>query len=400
MVPSYRFVQIVMLVCSLFFDPASVSATDLQPPKEPIPPSYFGLHFHHLNGGTPWPDMPVPEWRIWDAYVTWHDLEPYRNQWRFQRLDAYVALAEQHGTGILLPLGMAPAWASARPPADNVEPKNIDDWRDFVRTVVTRYKGRIQAYEIWNEPNLKTFWTGTMDQMVELTKEAAAIIHSVDPKALVVSPSVTATYGTAWLADFLRKGVGQYVDVIGYHFYITPKMPEDMPAFIQTVRKIMADNGLGNKPLWDTETGWLKPSHFDSDEEAAGVLARAYTVVWATGGVQRFYWYAWDNHIVTIQTTKEDHTVTPAGYAYKVIQEWLTGAQMDSCTCGADLWTCQLDKLGKKEWMVWDPQGKRKFDVPKDWHVDSVTPLIHDKRALNGSSVDIGPTPVLLTGRS
>jgi Glycosyl hydrolases family 39 len=389
----FRRLIILMLIPGLLLN--SAFAVDLTTPAESIPASYFGMHFHHLNAETPWPDMPVPEWRIWDAYVTWHDLEPYRNQWRFDRLDGYVALAEKHGTGILLPLGMSPTWASARPPADNAEPANMDDWRIFVRTVVTRYKGRIQAYEIWNEPNLKTFWTGTMDQMVSLTKEAAAIIHSVDPKALVVSPSVTATYGTSWLADFLKKGVGQYVDVIGYHFYITPKMPEDLPDFVHSVRQILKDNGLADKPLWDTETGWLEPSHFESEEEAAGVLARAYVLMWASG-VQRFYWYAWDNRHVTVKTTKEDHTVTQAGYAYKVIQEWLVGAKMNGCSENSGTWSCQLDRSGRKYWIVWSAQGNRKFDAPKAWRVGSVKPLLHDAHPMSGSSVDIGPVPTLL----
>src|SRR5580658_6509043 len=107
---------------------------------------------------------------------------------------------------------MPPALASAHPPADNAEPANLDDWRTYVRTVVSRYKGRIEAYEIWNEPNLRDFWTGTLDQMLTLTKEASQIIHSVDPKALVVSPSATADYGIPWLSEFLNKGGGQYVD--------------------------------------------------------------------------------------------------------------------------------------------------------------------------------------------
>jgi hypothetical protein len=394
MYPSFRrFMILLFIILPISFN--SSFAIDLQTPAEAIPASYFGLHFHHMNDGTPWPDMPVPEWRIWDAFVTWHELEPYKGQFRFNRLDAYVAIAEKHGTGILLPLALCPPWASARPPADNAEPANMDDWRTFVRTVVTRYKGRIQAYEIWNEPNLKTFWTGTMDQMVALTKEAATIIHSVDPKALVVSPSVTATYGTPWLSDFVKKGVGQYVDVIGYHFYITPKMPEELPEFVHSVRQILADNGLGNKTLWDTETGWLQPSHFESDETAAGVLARAYILMWASG-VQRFYWYAWDNHHVTVQTTKEDHTVTQAGYAYKVIQEWLVGAKMEGCSGNSGTWSCELNRPERKFWIVWSAEGNRKFEVPKAWKVGSVKPLLHDSHPLTGSSVDISPTPILL----
>src|SRR5262250_2417953 len=84
------------------------------PPVTTIPPSYFGMHFHHfLNGATTWPDMPVPEWRLWDAYVTWPDIEPARGQWHFGKLDKYVSIAEQHSAGILLPLGMSPSWASS-----------------------------------------------------------------------------------------------------------------------------------------------------------------------------------------------------------------------------------------------------------------------------------------------
>lgn len=354
--------------------------------------------------------MPVPTWRLWDADVTWADLQPNKGQWNFERLDRYVSLAQQHGTSILLPLGGSPTWASARPqvrtnyqPGFTAEPANMDDWRAFVRTVVSRYKGRIQAYEIWNEPNLKDFWTGTTDQMLALTKEASQIVHSVDPHAIVVSPSATADYGIPWLAEFLKKGGGQFVDVIGFHFYVNPHtlLPEDMVPVIQSVQQVVSDIGLVNKPVWNTETGWLNPARFESDEFAAGFLARAFILSWAAG-VQRFYWYAWDNRSLAIVTYKEDsHTITPAGYAYKVTEQWLVGAQMDGCTESADhTWTCQLNRAGRKEWIVWNPQGSHKFDVPRAWHVSSVTPLLHDRFSLNAASIEVGPVPTLLTGRS
>jgi hypothetical protein len=390
----------------------STFAADLQTPKVAIPRSYFGLHIHHLASPapTPWPSIPVPQWRLWDANVTWPDLEPSKGQWRFEKLDGYVSLAQQHSTGILLTLGGSPVWASARPnvlsnyyPGFTAEPANIEDWRTFVRTVASRYKGRIQAYEIWNEPNLEEFWTGTTDQMLTLTKEASQIIRSVDPNAIVVSPAATAEYGIPWVAEFLKKGGGQYVDVIGFHFYVNPHtlLPEDMVPIIQRVRQVISDNGLGNKPLWNTETGWLEPARFDSDELAAGFLARAYILSWAAG-VQRFYWYAWDNRSMAIVTYKKDeHTITPAGYAYNVMEQWLVGARIDGCTESADhSWTCQLNRSGKKEWIVWNPQASRKFDVPGAWNVKSATPLLHDRRSLNGASIEIGPTPTLLTGRS
>jgi len=400
-------VQVLVLTIAVLLNP--VFAADLQPPAAAIPGTYFGLHIHHLESATPtpWPSMPVPTWRLWDAGVNWPDLEPDKLQWRFDRLDRYVSLAEKHGTSVLLPLGGSPPWASARPAAPSpyqagfsAEPANLDDWRTYVRTVVSRYKGRIRAYEIWNEPNLKDFWSGTTDQMVALTKEASQIIHAVDPKAIVVSPSATADFGIPWLVEFLKKGGGQYVDVIGYHFYVA-KLPEELVPLIQRVQQVISENGLASKPLWNTEMGWIAASRPDSEEVAGGVLARAYILAWATG-VQRFYWYAWDNQSMGITTYNEaEHRVTAAGRAYESVQQWLVGARMDSCTESAEHnWTCQLSRAGKKQWLVWNPQGNHKFDVPTAWRVRSVTPLLHERRSLTGPSIDIGPVPALLTGRS
>jgi len=399
----------VVLMHGLFLN--SVLFADVPTPTATIPASYFGLHIHHLAYPvpTPWPSMPVPQWRLWDASVNWPNLEPNKGQWQFETLDRFVLLAQQHGTGLLLPLGGSPRWASARPnvpsnysPGFTAEPANLEDWRTYVRMVVTRYQGRIQAYEIWNEPNLRDFWTGTTDQMLTLTREASQIIHTLDPHALVVSPSATADYGIPWLAEFLQKGGGQYVDVIGYHFYLKPQqMPEELLPFVQKVRQVLSENNLDDKPLWNTESGWLRGAPFPSEEDAGGFLARAYIVAWAAG-VQRFYWYAWDNGGMGIVTYNEtEHTMTPAGHAYQDIEQWLVGARMEGCAeSGEHIWTCQLNRSGQKEWLVWNPLGNRRFEVPAAWHARSATLLLHERRPLRESSIDIGPVPTLLSAHS
>jgi hypothetical protein len=267
--------------------------------------------------------------------------------------------------------------------------------------VVSRYKGHIQAYEIWNEPNLTGFWSGSTDQMLTLTREASQIIRNIDPKALVVSPSATTAAGIPWLTEFLKKGGGPYVDVIGFHFYVEPQFPpEEMVPLIQRVRHVLVENGVADKPVWNTETGWLPPAIFDSEELAAAFLARAYLVVWAAG-VQRFYWYAWDNQYVRLVTYKKDtRTITPAGRTYEIIQRWIVGTTMSDLTESADqTWTCHLQRNGKSQWIVWNPQRSHKFDVPKNWNVASATLLLQDAHPLQGTSIDIGPVPTLLTGQ-
>jgi Glycosyl hydrolases family 39 len=376
----------------------------LNAPAETIPPSFFGMHIHRAASTTPWPAVPVGEWRLWDAYVTWPYLEPKRGQFQFNILDKYVALAHEHNTGVLLPLALSPAWASARPleksvyqPGSAAEPNNIEDWRVFVRTIATRYKGQIDAYEIWNEPNLPQFCSASVDQVVNLTREASRIIHQVDPRAVVVSPSATETKGVAWLAEFLRKGGGQYVDVIGYHLYVNPQPPEAMLPLIDQIRQTMVDQGQGAKPIWNTEVNWFSPKPFPSQEMAAAYLARSYVLNWAAG-VQRVYWYAWDNQAVGVRTTEQDgRTLTPAGRAYGTVSQWLVGAQMGGCSQNADhTFICELRRNESPSWIVWNPDGMRTFEVPQSWHIDKFTPLLDSSQPLRGSTVSVGPAPVLL----
>jgi hypothetical protein len=378
----------------------------LVPPSEPIPASLFGMHIHNAGGTTAWPSVPIAEWRLWDARVSWPQIEPKEDQYRFEALDGYLSLAKEHNTDVLLPLGLSPQWASARPlekstyqPGYAAEPRDTEYWRDYVTRVATHCKGRIHTYEIWNEPNFKPFWTGDTDQMVTLTREASQIIHRIDPEASVVSPSATTSSGVDWLSTFLSHGGGQYVDVIGYHFYDAPHPPEDMVVLIQKVKQVMADNGAGDKPLWNTETGWPYPRPFPSDDLAAAYLARAYILNWAAG-VKRLYWYAWDNHgWVSLETTEKDsQTLTSAGRAYGIIETWLVGARMDSCNEDSDhTWACQLTRDGATEWIVWNTEGTRDFSVPSSWRATNVTPLLGELHAIAGTSLQINQVPELLT---
>ena len=169
-----------------FSSPLALTAS-----KQTIPASLFGMHVQHSD--KTWPNLAFHGWRLWDSDVTWGYLEPQAGVWKFERLDRYVALAATKKVEILLTLGQTPRWASARPddesPYENpgwpAEPARLKDWRNYVRTVATRYQGKIHHYEIWNEPDLKQFYTGSVDKMVELAREAYTIIKQVDPTNVV-----------------------------------------------------------------------------------------------------------------------------------------------------------------------------------------------------------------------
>jgi hypothetical protein len=371
------------------------------------------MHIHRAAISTPFPTTPWPAisfgtQRLWDAGVIWPALEPKKGQWHFEKLDANVTLAEAHNVQILLTLGQSPTWASARPlepssygPGAAAEPANIEDWKNYIRTVATRYKGRIRYYEIWNEADLLKYYSGTVDQMVRLAQEAYATIKEVDPTVKLVSPSGSAHgFPIPWLEQYLIKGGATYADVIGYHFYVVPGPPEAMVSTIRNVRQTMTNYGISNKALWNTEAGWAKPKVFSSDSEASAYVARSYILNWAAG-IDRFYWYAWDNHTwVTLEMTEPDSaTLKPAGIAYAEVQKWIVGAKVLSCDQDAQgTWLAHITRGNDYNgFIVWNPDKTVNFAIPKEWNVKQMKDLKGSTTNITGTSqLNIGIAPALL----
>jgi len=383
----------------------------LSPSSDPIPQTYFGMHIHRATTTTEWPSVPFGSWRLWAAAVNWLKLQPGRGVWEFGTLDRCLDLAQKHHVPIILTLGRTPQWASARPeetagsprnpaPGGAAPPKNLSDWQNYVRILATRYKGRIEAFEIWNEPNLKNFYSGSPEEMITLAREAYSIIKEVDPSALVVSPSAVGPTGAAWMDRYFELGGAKYADIVGYHFYSGAAEPEAMLVRIREVQGVMAKYKV-NKPLWDTENGccFPVPKSFKSDREKSAYVARAYILDWAAG-VRRLYWYAWDNQELSIPFTESDdiHTL-PAALAYTEIEQWLLGARMRSC--GQDrrgTWMCQLSLNSRhRAWILWNPGGHVEFEVPKAWGVGFLKQLDQEKRSFDRTAkVDVDFSPVLL----
>jgi hypothetical protein len=74
---------------------------------------------------------------------------------------------------------------------------------------------------------------------------------------------------------------------------------------------------------------------------------------------------------------------------------------MDGCQQDSNhTFVCRLNRDGSAQWIVWNPDGVRNFEIPASWHAASVTPLLEQSRAITGTTENIGPSPVLLTASS
>jgi hypothetical protein len=356
-----------------------------------------------VSGGVPWPTAKFGTLRLWDSGTSWTSLEPQQGVWNWQPLDIWVAAAEQHGVeDILLTLGQTPPWASTNPDDVNyigagapAPPTDNQYWRDYITAVAQRYKGRIRYYEIWNEPNDPTYYTGTVAELAELTAEAYSIIKSVDPDNTVLSP---AAYAPGYLNQLLQAGIAQNVDMIAYHFYETP--PEAAATDIANVNLVMAANGVGAIPLWATE-GASGDNTTAPESLAAAYLVRKYLVHLAFGSI-RFDWYAWGKATTFCVGTEENdpQVLTEAGRAFGILLNWLHGASLTGASIDASgTWQIELILAGVNHGMiVWNPTATVQFAIPSTLHSVSQHDIFGNATPVEGGSVSIGASPVLLMG--
>jgi len=205
----------------------------------------------------------------------WREIEPTRGQFHWEAADQVVAGADYYGLDLIVRLDQHPAWVSEVDLSLNAPPENLDDYKNYVQRVAERYKGRIPAYIIWNEPNLAIEWGGEKPDPVAFTELLQAGYEGVkagDPDALVVAAGLAPTNSNdaaamderLFLREMYRAGASAYFNVLATHPYSFGQSPaapagdKEHPAFdrFTQLREIMMENGDGDKPVWITEMGW------------------------------------------------------------------------------------------------------------------------------------------------
>jgi hypothetical protein len=317
----------------------------------------FGMHVLGVQNPSWWPTIPFGSLRLWDNNTAWLNIETRRGTFHWAALDAAVARSRsQRVNDIVMVLAGTPAWASSTPNAAALPkrgasgvPKDFAYWDEWVTAVVTRYKGRITAYQTWNEANLSTFWTGTPAQLAVLTKRAHDIIKAIDPAATIVAPSTGSRLAKPFVRfypAFLRelRARNWPVDVFTVHAYpASVGSPQDRAVLIRRWKSMLAAAGAPQRPLWDTEENYglagPGPSNPDRDIEgtqAADWTARTYLDALRLG-ISRVYWYAWapKGDLLGIQMNRG----TPAARALRTLQNWIVSATFSGCT-GTAVVTC------------------------------------------------------------
>jgi len=220
--------------------------------------------------------------------VSWREYEASKGNIDYPRLDTIVDALEAGKLNILLTVTDAPDWARSSH-IENGPPDDFADYAAFVSALATHYAGRVRAYEIWNEPNLRREWNSnthpiSAQSYADLLRGAYAAIKAADPAATVVSAGlaptgfndgINAIDDRLFLAALYPLGLTDISDAIGAHPFGFGNPPDSVccsapdgvlthyghPSFyfldtLHDYHQIMLDNGDLNRQIWVTQFGW------------------------------------------------------------------------------------------------------------------------------------------------
>ena len=233
----------------------------------------------HVNGGEEY-ELREREFAMMrDAGIkrvrcdfTWAATEPKAGEWNFERLDNVVSDAERYGLRILPILDYGPNQNAYRGTAW----ENLDAWLRYAKTVVARYKGKLDVVEVWNEEDIN--WKPRVDpaQYAAFFKATSIAIKEIDPSVRVMMGG-TAGGHVETIEAIYKANAGQYMDIANIHHYSWPARPDGaLDSTIRSVRKVMERHGDAKKPLWITENGW--PTHDAKYGGGAHVLLTALSI--------------------------------------------------------------------------------------------------------------------------
>lgn len=244
--------------------------------------------------------------------ISWHLFEGNGKgqtaQWFWDELDAEVAAAQRAGVKLIIEVGYSPCWASSAPNKRCNDPNyfdylqyppiNYNDYGDAMARLAGRYRGRVYAWELWNEPNLVGNWKAVNPrpaamndsynlfsdllgarQYTLLVKDSYRKIKNADPQAVVLAGSI-AGGDVAYVNEMYKSGIKGYFDALSMHPYtaVYPVAPGD-PKYgksygpdecfpntkeskfwcfkvgVENLRKAMLAKG-DNKPIWFSEFGF------------------------------------------------------------------------------------------------------------------------------------------------
>jgi len=243
---------------------------------------------------------------------TWRRIERTMGGYEWAGYDALVDKCHQHGLLIFGNLTYNPEFY------DMKTAEGVDAYAAFARVAVKRYAGKVDYWQIWNEPNLG-YLGGDVDHYAKLLSAAGKTIHETNPNAKVLAMNM-AFCDVLWASNVMQRVPYDAFDIVCFHPYRNPNAPEDkfdwwvldqyvkrfhpnlttnyplihMSFLEQTDELIKAMKEFSApKPLWVTEICFNTHIHPYGVPELreADLLVRFYVQAIASHKIEKVFWW-------------------------------------------------------------------------------------------------------------
>ncbi|MEA3364328.1 MAG: beta-galactosidase [Candidatus Hydrogenedentes bacterium] len=274
----------------------------------------------------------------------WRRIQPGPDTWDFNYFDSYLDTAEKHGINVLALLvydnNAVERNERGAEKGKYIAPEDVPLYLEYIRRTVTRYKNRVYAWELWNEPDIPRFWDGPSEELYALIGKAAKTVRESDPNAILLGPAMTSPLGV-WSAKGIEHlhaiGALKHVNHPTMHTYVSE--PRAYYNEFLRVRNAAAKYGHPGA-VWITELGDPDGGVYPwrgSREHLAVHVMKAYTIA-TRMGIEKLVWYCYqDSGFESLREnpknserffglTKSDGSWKPAAYAYSLFSEHCTNS--------------------------------------------------------------------------
>jgi len=240
----------------------------------------------------------------------WDSIETSPGVFNWTQADGWVSSMETRGFTMLITL----VW-------NNRDYEDIYDraivtepgrqaFASFAATVAARYAGKDIIFEIWNEPNLRSFWhdnpqnvsnTDAMaEEYTELVKDTVPAMKAAAPNCRVVAGSISALWNDSfnWFERCIEVGIlSSGIDGISVHPYGFRWPEQAYVSGYPVIRQLMNNNGGANLAIVTSEVGYPESWLIERGFTTANVKqAQAWqfvrqNLVDAMAGIQGTIWY-------------------------------------------------------------------------------------------------------------
>jgi len=273
---------------------ACASSQKLVPTNLEIPADIAGLvHAGHTN--TPEEYALVnrlgAQWTL--TTFNWNRIEPAQNQWNFDYYDQFVDTAQTAGIKIIGVLAYDVPWIHPDGKGPRYIPTDkIPFFLEYVRRTAAHFRGRVDAWCIWNEPNAR-FWQGSRDGFFALSRQAADALREVDPDVTILGGAFTRgifSLPKAYIRGLFESGAMEKADAVAFHPY--ELNPSRTARLYGAFRAIVAKYGFDDK-IWITEVGYPTGGRYPtatSEKKFPAYVVKTFVNL-AISGAQKILWY-------------------------------------------------------------------------------------------------------------